>query len=236
MRALLRLAESHGAIVLRGAHALGGTAGDHGFDVRLEHETIAARTVVNAAGLHADEVSRALGGESFTIYPVRGESRGAASVAAPLGQRARVSAPAPEGARPGRAPHENHRRLGAPRSYGPIPERQGRLRARPRAARGLRRAHPAAAAVSDAGGINVRRQRHPSEAVFAGPGVRGFHDSSRCESAGARSAPPPRSTHRGSPRAWRSPRVSPGWSKKRCFPPDPGTLVLRTVSARCQYK
>jgi L-2-hydroxyglutarate oxidase LhgO len=73
VRALLRLAESHGAVVLRGANLLGGAPKDHGFDVTLERETISARTVVNAAGLYADDVSTALGGESFKIYPVRGE-------------------------------------------------------------------------------------------------------------------------------------------------------------------
>ena len=73
VRALARQAESHGAILLRGARVLDGIPRAHGFDLRLERETISARTVVNAAGLYADDVSKALGGERFIIYPCRGE-------------------------------------------------------------------------------------------------------------------------------------------------------------------
>lgn len=73
VRTLGRIGESRGAILLRGARVIGGTPRPHGFDLRLDRETISARLVVNAAGLYADDVSRALGGEEFTIYPVRGE-------------------------------------------------------------------------------------------------------------------------------------------------------------------
>jgi L-2-hydroxyglutarate oxidase LhgO len=73
VQALGRDLESHDGTLLRGARVVGGEARAHGFDVALERETIAARVVVNAAGLFADEVAAALGGESFVIYPVRGE-------------------------------------------------------------------------------------------------------------------------------------------------------------------
>ncbi|HEU4936313.1 MAG TPA: NAD(P)/FAD-dependent oxidoreductase [Vicinamibacterales bacterium] len=73
VRELARQAEAAGAILLRGARALDGTAHADRIEVRFEREVIAARTVVNAAGLYADDVSQLLGGESFQIYPCRGE-------------------------------------------------------------------------------------------------------------------------------------------------------------------
>ena len=73
VKALLQLAESHDAFFLRGTSLLGGEWSGGHFSLRTEHETITARVVVNAAGLHADEVSAMLGGETFTIYPCRGE-------------------------------------------------------------------------------------------------------------------------------------------------------------------
>jgi len=73
VKALARVSESHGAMLLRGAQVIEGTPHNGGYDVRLERETVSTRTVVNAAGLYADEVSRAFGGETFTIYPCRGE-------------------------------------------------------------------------------------------------------------------------------------------------------------------
>jgi glycerol-3-phosphate dehydrogenase len=44
-----------------------------GFRVRTRDGEITARRVVNAAGLHSDEVDRMLGGHGFTITPRRGE-------------------------------------------------------------------------------------------------------------------------------------------------------------------
>jgi L-2-hydroxyglutarate oxidase LhgO len=73
VRSLLRDAEANGAAFVRGTRFVRGTPRPDGFDLHLEQERITARTVVNAAGLHADEVSAALDGEPFTIHPCRGE-------------------------------------------------------------------------------------------------------------------------------------------------------------------
>ena len=73
VRALLHLAEKHEAVLLRGTSLVGAECKADRFDLRTQQETISARAVVNAAGLFADDVSRLLGGERFTIYPCRGE-------------------------------------------------------------------------------------------------------------------------------------------------------------------
>jgi len=73
IRALLQSAQEAGAIFLPGTPIVGAEQTAGGILVRTEHETIAARQVVNAAGLYADDVSRLAGGESFAIYPCRGE-------------------------------------------------------------------------------------------------------------------------------------------------------------------
>jgi L-2-hydroxyglutarate oxidase LhgO len=73
VRALTNEAESRGAMIVRASALVEGAPVAEGFELRLDRERIRARVVVNAAGLMADEVSAALGGERFTIYPCRGE-------------------------------------------------------------------------------------------------------------------------------------------------------------------
>ncbi len=73
VRALADDCSDRGVLMLPGTRLEAGEWKEGAFELRTEREAFQARTVVNAAGLYADDVSARLGGEPFRIYPVRGE-------------------------------------------------------------------------------------------------------------------------------------------------------------------
>ncbi len=73
IRAFTQVAAARGVYSLPGTDIVSGDASADGVELTTAKERVMARVVVNAAGVHADEVSTAIGGERFEIVPVRGE-------------------------------------------------------------------------------------------------------------------------------------------------------------------
>ena len=70
---LARLCRDNGVAVLVGTPLVGAARVNAGVEVVTPYERFVAHTVVNAAGLYADDVSAMLDGRAFRIKPCRGE-------------------------------------------------------------------------------------------------------------------------------------------------------------------
>ena len=138
VQTLARLCREKDAFLLPGSPLVGADATPDGIVLRTPAESIAARSVVNAAGLYADEVSEMLGGQDVSDLSVPGRVRGTGARQARPRQRARLSAAAH--AWTGRAHHQDDRRQRHARTDSALPGSEGRLRGRPDSARRLSRA------------------------------------------------------------------------------------------------
>jgi glycerol-3-phosphate dehydrogenase len=73
IKTLARIAGANGAHLLTNTRVVGVDLKNGGAVVRTQREEVAARVVINAAGLYSDEVARMFGYDKHTIYGCRGE-------------------------------------------------------------------------------------------------------------------------------------------------------------------
>ena len=97
VRALAQRAKGHDVAILPATEVIGGQECLDGVEITTNREQIVAAVVVNAAGLYADDISAGIGGERFTIYPVRGEYAELVPSARQMVSRPVYPLPAPSG-------------------------------------------------------------------------------------------------------------------------------------------
>jgi L-2-hydroxyglutarate oxidase LhgO len=73
VKTLEQVCRQHDVAIVVGSRLQDAAPAADGIELVTAHERIVAGTVVNAAGLYADEVSAKLGAMTFRIYPCRGE-------------------------------------------------------------------------------------------------------------------------------------------------------------------
>jgi glycerol-3-phosphate dehydrogenase len=84
-----------GADLIRGTRVVGLDRERAGWHVRLPDRGLRARWIVNAAGLHADEIDRLAGFDTFTVAPRRGELLVFDKLARPLVRHVLLPVPTP---------------------------------------------------------------------------------------------------------------------------------------------
>jgi glycerol-3-phosphate dehydrogenase len=73
IKAITRIAQSNGAHILTGTRVIEVGIKNGLAVIQTEREKVAARVVINAAGLYSDEIARMFGFVKHTIHPCRGE-------------------------------------------------------------------------------------------------------------------------------------------------------------------
>ena len=127
VKALEHLCQDRDVAMVVGSPLVGATTTADGIELATAHERFVAGTVVNAAGLYADDALEDARRHDVSHLPMPRRVRGAQAVTSGDGQRAGLSAAARIRRRPRRPPRQDDVGIGDARSDHSLPGIEGRL-------------------------------------------------------------------------------------------------------------